>query len=106
MDGAGQTVFHCRIVNGIIAKGHVADYRVKIVIRKLRFFKSLRKYRGVGVEFLCYPGGDRVKFNTCPVSTAHRLRHTPEKMSNTHCWLKHFNVFTQSELFQSIPNCL
>src|SRR6266705_4023242 len=108
MDRAGQAVFHGRIgiVNRIVSKWHVPDNCVKIVVGKLCFFKTLREYRGVGVEFPGYPGCESVKFNTCSMSSAHRLRHTPEDMPNSHSRLKYLCAVPQAELFQSIPNCL
>src|SRR6266568_7125241 len=106
MERAGQAVARGWIVNRIIAKGHVADNGVKIVVGKLRFFKTLGEYRGVGVEFLGYPGGERVKFHTCPVSSLQSLRHTPEEMPNPHSRLKHLWAVPYAELFQSIPDCL
>src|SRR5712692_4063220 len=106
MDRAGQAVARVRVVNGIIAKWHVANNCVKIVIGKLCFFKTLSEYHGVGVEFLGYPGCESVEFNTCPVAAAHRLRHTSEEMPNPHSRLKHLCAVSQAEFFQTIPNCL
>src|SRR6266699_5649976 len=108
MDGTGQTAFHggIGIVNRIVTKWHVADNCVKIVVGKLCFFKTLREYHGVGVEFLGYPGCESVKFNTCPMSSLQSLRHTSEEMPNPHSRLKHLCAVPQSEFFQSVPNCL
>src|SRR6266849_817080 len=105
MDRAGETALHSRsrIVNRIIAKRHIADNRVKIVIGKLRIFKAFFKYCGVGVEFPGNPGGDGVKFNPCPMSPLHSLRHKPEKMPYPHSRFKHFNVFPQAKLLKSSP---
>src|SRR6266566_7760760 len=106
MDGTGQAVARVRIVDGIIAKRHVADNCVKIVIRKLCFFKALREDRGVGVEFLGYPGGERVKFHTCSVTALQSLRHTAEEMPDSHSRLKHLDAVPYAEFFQSMPDCL
>src|SRR6266566_5340008 len=106
MDRAGEAVFYGRIVNGIIAKRHVADNCVKIVIRKLCFFKALTEYRGVGVEFLGYPGGERVKFHTCSVTALQSLRHTSEEMPYAHRRLKYLDAVPYAEFFQSMPDCL
>src|SRR6266700_3615346 len=104
MDGAGQAVARGWIMNGIIAKRHIADNGIKIVVGKLCFFKALRKYRSIRVEFLGNPGRERVKFNTCPVASAHRFRHEPEKMPDPHSWLKYFHSLPYTEFFQSIPD--
>src|SRR5712692_10258028 len=106
MDRAGQAVARVRVVNGIIAKWHVANNCVKIIVGTLCFFKTLRKYRGVGVEFPGYPGCESVEFNTCPVAALQSLWHTPEEMPNPHRRLKHLCTVPQAELFQSIPYCL
>src|SRR6266699_3239304 len=106
MDGAGKAMFHRWIVNGIIAKGHVANNGVKIVVGKLCFFKALAEYRGVGVEFLGYPGGERVKFHTCSVTALQSLRHTAEEMPDPHSRLKYLDAVPYAEFFQSMPDCL
>src|SRR6266705_6192424 len=106
MDGASQAVARGWIVNGIIAKRHVADNCVKIVVGKLCFFKPLAEYRGVGVEFLGYPGGERVKFHTCSVTALQSLRHTSEEMPDPHRRLKHLWAVPHAEFFQSMPDCM
>src|SRR6266699_3253865 len=106
MDRAGQAVARGWIVNGIIAKRHVADNCVKIVVRKLCFFKTLAEYRGVGVELLGDPGGERVKFHTCPMAALQSLRHTAEEMPDPHRRLKHLDAVPYAEFFQSMPDCL
>src|SRR6266849_1640384 len=106
MDGAGKAVARGWIVNRIIAKRHVADNGVKIVIRKPCFFKPLAEYRGVGVEYLGNPGGERVMLHTCPMSSLQSLRPTPEEMPYPHRRLKHLDAVPYAEFFQSMPDCL
>src|SRR5436190_20277457 len=104
MDGAGQTMFHGRVVHAVIAERHVANDGIKIPIGKWCCFKTLRKYGGVRVEFPGNPGGESVKFNACPVSPVQIFRHETQEMPDSHCWLKHFHTLTKSQVLQSIPD--
>src|SRR6266568_4603618 len=97
MNGTREAVFHMWIMNRIIAKRHVADNCVKIVVGKLCFFKPLAEYRGVGVEFLCNPCGERVKFHTCSVTALQSLRHTAEEMPYAHRRLKYLDAVPYTE---------
>src|SRR6266699_6238065 len=106
MDGAGQAVARVWIVNRIIAKRHIADNCVKIVVRKRHIFKTLREDRGVRVEFLSNPCSERVKFHACPVSSLHCLRHTSKEMPYAHRRLKYLYAVPYAEFFQSMPDCL
>src|ERR1700736_1063565 len=98
MNGTGEAVARVWIVNRIIAKRHIADNCIKIIIREGRFFKALREYCGVGVEFPGNPRGERVKFNACPMTALQSIWHKPEEMPYSHSRLKHLNVLTQAEL--------
>src|SRR6266496_3933452 len=90
----------------IITERNVPNNYVKIIVREGYFFKALFKYRCVGVQFFCNPGGDGVKFNACPMSALQSIRHKSEKMPYAHSRLKRFTVFPYAKLFQSIPDCL
>ena len=97
---------HCRVVDSVISKRHVADNGVEVIIRERGFLKSLVEYRGIGIELRGDAGRDRIQFHPRAVTPLHGFWHQTEEMAHTHGWLQYLRTTAQPEAVQRVPASL
>ena len=66
VNGAGNRLGIGLVSNTVVAKRHVADRHIHVIVRDFGRFKALHTHIGVGVQILCDIAGDAVQLHHRP----------------------------------------
>ena len=70
------------VVEGIAAKGHVADGKVEKAVRQLGILKPLHRDTALLVQLLGDPPREGVQLHAIQLTFGHALRHQPKEVAN------------------------
>ena len=92
-----------RVMDLIIAKGHISNNHIKKIGLKSSLFKAGNLNLGRLVQLPCYPSGYSIKFHTIAFAVLQRNRHTSEEAADSHRRFQYISG-SKSELFQCLPH--